>query len=182
MPVSEETYQRVALEDPDEKWELNCGRLRRKPDMTAEHNRLFRVLGYVIQRQLDLDQYHVAVDNAKVRRSPGRFFIPDVAVIPVRLLDRLLARTGTFEVYDDPLPFIAEVWSPSTGDYDVEEKFEVYKRRGDLEIWRIHPYERMVTAWRRQPDGSYAESVHRSGRVRLAFLPNVTIDLDALFG
>jgi hypothetical protein len=27
MPISEETFERVALEDPDGKWELHCGRL-----------------------------------------------------------------------------------------------------------------------------------------------------------
>jgi len=25
-----------------------------------------------------------------------------------------------------------------------------------LEIWRIHPDERTLTSWQRQPDGSYA--------------------------
>ncbi|MEP6871059.1 MAG: hypothetical protein ABI939_04320 [Anaerolineaceae bacterium] len=33
-----------------------------------------------------------------------------------------------------PLPFVAEVWLPSTGEYDVDEKFPQYQRRGDLEI------------------------------------------------
>ncbi len=40
MPVSEATYQRVALEDPESKWELHCGQLRRKPSMTMPHNTL----------------------------------------------------------------------------------------------------------------------------------------------
>ena len=33
MPVSAETYERVALEDPEGKWEPVCARLRRKPIM-----------------------------------------------------------------------------------------------------------------------------------------------------
>ena len=66
-------------------------------------------------------------------------------------------------------------------DYDVERKLPEYRARGDLEIWRIHPYDRTLTAWRRQPDGSYVESVYRDGVVRPEWLPNVTIDLDALF-
>ena len=60
-------------------------------------------------------------------------------------------------------------------------KLREYQRRGDLEIWRIHPYEHTLTAWRRQPDGSYAESLHTSGTVSPNALPGVTIDLDALF-
>ena len=42
MPVSEETFERVALEDPEGRWELICGKLREKPAMTTEH-------GYVVQ-------------------------------------------------------------------------------------------------------------------------------------
>ncbi len=54
-------------------------------------------------------------------------------------------------------------------------------RRGDTEIWLIHPYERTLTAWRRQPDGTYAETVYRGGPVQPATLPDVTIGLDTLF-
>ena len=79
------------------------------------------------------------------------------------------------------MPLVVEVWSPSTGDYDVETKLQEYQRRGDLEIWRIHPYEQTLTAWRRQPDGSYTETLYRGGRVQPVALPNVTIDLDDLF-
>ena len=73
------------------------------------------------------------------------------------------------------------MWSRSTGDYDVEEKLAVYQQRGDLEIWRIHPYERTLTAWRRLPDGSYDETIHHEGVTRPTALPSVEIDLAALF-
>jgi Uma2 family endonuclease len=85
------------------------------------------------------------------------------------------------ESYDTPLPLVVEIWSRSTGDYDIETKLREYQRRGDLEIWRIHPYERTLTAWRRQPDGSYAESFHTEGIVHPIALPNVTIELDRFF-
>ena len=75
---------------------------------------------------------------------------------------------------------MVEVWSPSTGDYDVDAKLPVYQQRGDLEIWRIHPYERTLTTWRRQPDGSYEETLHRDGTITPVALPGVTIDLGAL--
>ena len=54
-------------------------------------------------------------------------------------------------------------------------------KHGDLEIWLLHPYERTVTAWRRQPDGSYIETVFRGGVVQLHALPDVSVDLDSLF-
>ena len=63
----------------------------------------------------------------------------------------------------------------------MNEKVGEYQRRGDVEIWHIHPYERTLTAWRRQPDGTYIESLHTGGTMQPIVLPHVTIDLGALF-
>jgi Uma2 family endonuclease len=71
------------------------------------------------------------------------------------------------EIYDEPLPLVA--------------KLPEYRRRGDTEIWLLHPYERTLTAWRRQTDGEYIESVYHGGVVLPMALPGVTVDLDALF-
>ena len=87
----------------------------------------------------------------------------------------------TLEVYETPLPLVVEVWSPSTGQYDVETKLLEYQRRSDAEIWLIHPYDRTLRAWQRQPDGSYREVLHTAGAVRPVALPGVVIDLDTLF-
>jgi Uma2 family endonuclease len=84
-------------------------------------------------------------------------------------------------IFSDPLPLVVDVWSPSTGDYDVDAKVPVYQQRGDLEIWRIHPYERTVTTWVRQADESYLETTYREGIIHPAALPGVTIDLDEFF-
>ncbi len=182
MPVTEETYERVALEDPDGKWELHCGRLRSKPAMTTQHNRVGRVLGYQLQRQLPLDAFEVSVDHARVHVSPSRDYIPDVAVIPTSVVERMEREQPTgLESYADPLPLIVEVWSPSTGDVDVTAKLAEYRQRGDLEIWRIHPVHRSVTVWRRQTDGSYAETVHTTGTVEVSGLPGVVIEIERLF-
>ena len=79
------------------------------------------------------------------------------------------------------MPFVVAVWSPSAGDYEVDTKLPEYQSRGDLEIWRIQPYERTVTMWRRHPDGAYTETLVRTGTVRLAALPEIVIDIDRLF-
>ena len=83
-------------------------------------------------------------------------------------------------IFSDPLPLVVEIWSPSTGDYDVDAKLPVYQQRGDLEIWRIHPYERTLTSWWRQPDGSYQEALQRDDTITPVTLPGVIIDLGAL--
>jgi hypothetical protein len=67
------------------------------------------------------------------------------------------------------------------GDCDVDVKIPAYQRRGDLEIWRIHPYDCTLTAWRRSPDGNYEETTFREGSVNPVALPDVIVELAALF-
>lgn len=181
MSVTERTYERVALEDPEGQWELHRGQLREKPGMTAAHNQLGVDLAFTVMRQLDRDEYTVRIDSARAKRSDETYYIPDVFVVSTRLVGAQLGTTDRLEIYEEPLPFVAEIWSRTTGGYDVDAKIPEYRNRGDTEIWRLHPYERTVTAWRRQADGSYTESVHHGGTVRLHALPDVTIDIDALF-
>lgn len=116
---------------------------------------------------------------SRTRREDATYFIPDVVVIPTELMKPAGVR-GPLEVYGELLPFVAEVWSPSTADYDVEGKFPEYRRRGDLEVWRVHPYERTVTAWRRLADGSYSEDAYASGGIAIQSL-GVHIDLAEVF-
>ncbi len=84
-------------------------------------------------------------------------------------------------IVEEPLPFVAEVRSTSTGDSDVKAKLPIYQPRGDAEIWLLHPYDRPVTARRRQADGTYVSSVHDAGMVELSALPDVVIDVAELF-
>lgn len=182
MPVSETLYQQVALADPEGTWELVCGRLREKPAMAVEHNRLARRLVLQIGDQMDRRRYEVASNSARLRLINGNHYVPDLVVLPVALIERLAAHPGSYEVYSDPVPLVVEIWSPSTGGYDSETKIPEYQRCSDLEVWRIHPYEHTLTAWLRQPDGSYQETQYESGPVPAVALVGVTIDLDALFG
>jgi Uma2 family endonuclease len=179
--MSGEAYERLALAEPDQKWELRDGHLREKPGMTAAHNELAVSLGYMMLSQLDRSIYRVRIDAGRLQRPQATYFIPDVFVVPTSYVIPLLDQQDVLEVYDQPLPLVVEVWSRSTGDYDVAEKITVYQQRGDLEIWRIHPYERTLTAWHRLPDGSYDETIHREGVVSPTALPGVEIDLAALF-
>ena len=119
--------------------------------------------------------------HARLRRSADTYYIPDIVVIPTPVVQALLEQPGSLDAYPEPLPLVVEIWSPSTGRYDINEKLPDYQQRGDLEIWYVHPYERTLTAWRRQPDGAYAESVYHGGIVRPESLPGVTVDLATPF-
>ena len=179
--MSEETYRRLALGDPQGQWELHQGQLREKPGMSVEHGDVLMVLVALLHNQLDRNVFRVRAHHARLRRSADTYYVPDVAVIPTPAVRALREHPGSLDAYADPLPLVIEIWSPSTGGYDINEKLFDYQRRGDLEIWRVHPYERTLTAWRRRPDGAYAESVYRGGIVRPESLTDVSIDLDALF-
>ncbi len=182
MPVSEATYKQLALEDFEGQWEYVCGHIRQKPGMTHEHNSVMRLLGYAIQAQLPLTEYQVAQNAPRTSRTDESYFIPDVMVIPVAYFGEI-AGTGELEAFTPPLPFVAEVWSKSTGGYDVDTKFAEYKKRGDREIWRVHPYERSVIAWRRQPDGTYAETAYtfEAGEAPILSLPGVVVKFAEIF-
>ena len=182
MPVSEKTYHEVALEDPEGKWELVCGHLRSKPGMSFVHNEAQRRLAWQLFLQLDPQRYSISVDAGRLRIGTGTFYIPDLVVVPRQFIEQKLHEAPyDLEVYDEPMPLVIEVWSPSTGDYDVAQKLAEYQNRGDLEIWRLHPIEKTLVRWQRQQDGSYSDSILRHGVVQPAALPGIRIDIDSLF-
>ena len=180
--VSEDTYRRLALENPTNgQLELYRGELREKPEMSVEHGDEMFHLAHMLQSQLDRREYRLRTDHAKLRRSADTYYVPDIAVIPTELERKLRLVPGSLDAYAEPLPLVIEIWSPSTGHYDIDEKIPGYQARGDLEIWRVHPYEHTIRVWRKRADGSYVESVHRGGELRPESLPGVVIDLGMLF-
>lgn len=181
MAVRERTIESLMLEDPGSLWELLNGDLREKPPMSIRHGGVMSYLDHLLQQQLDRAVYRVHPNHARLRLPSGGVYVPDVVVIPVELMRPTWDRPDGLDLYSAPMPLVVEVWSPSTGTFDVRSKVADYQQRGDLEIWFLHPFERTLTAWRRQPDGSYTEELYRSGPVRPVALPDVTIDLDTLF-
>jgi Uma2 family endonuclease len=177
--MSEDAYQRFVLSTMEARWELHDGVLVEKPGRAWEHGSIVSDLGFLLQDQLDRADYRVFV-GLRVRHPPATIYVPDVMVVPTRYGDEFRGRSDVVAIFAEPLPLVVEVWA-AIGDYDVDAKLPVYQQRGDLEIWRIHPYERTLTAWRRLPDGSYEESGYREGVVRPAALPDVAIDLAMLF-
>jgi hypothetical protein len=181
MSVSPATFEAVVMEESDRKWELHRGRLREKRLMSFGHNESCRNLIWHLQHQLDRSNYEVRSSAGYLRDSDDTWCLPDVSVLPITFTARFTANPTEFESYTEPFPFVAEGWVPTTLSYNLDVKFRAYRLRGDEEIWRIHPFERTLTAWRRQPDGEYIETVHEGGIVRLHALPTVTINVEALF-
>src|SRR5215213_1124675 len=178
--INEQEYRELALNEADRLWELWDGVPREKPLMSMKHDNVSFYLAAALANQLDRRVYRVNVNGGKTRRSARNYYIPDVVVIPATFQLPFEDDPRAFNAFSEPLPLVVEVWSLSTGAYDFETKLEGYRERGDAEIWFIHPYERTLTAWRRQPDGSYAEETYRGGLVPVTSLPGVLIDFDAL--
>jgi len=179
--ITEAEYEHIVFTQPDHQWELVDGKLREKPGMTWAHGRIVALLSYLLQAQLDRRQFEARINEGRVRRSPETIFIPDLLVVPTAFGQDFAEQPDVLAIFTQALPLVVEVWSRSTGGYDVQAKLPEYQRRGDLEIWLIHPYERTLTSWTRQPDSSYQQVVHRDGIVTPTALPDVTIDLTELF-
>jgi Uma2 family endonuclease len=181
MLVRDRILDELMRAGEDSRLEVHQGRLREKPEMSFDHNDVMVYLAHQLISQLDRSLYRVHVDNGRVRRTDATYYLPDLIVIPVHLAEPFRGRSDLLEIYDDPLPLVAEIWSKSTGDYDVDVKLPEYMERGDREILRLHPFDGTLTAWRRQPNGEYTNTVSYGGKVELASLPGVVIDLDELF-
>ena len=162
------------------RWELWDGVPVEKPWMSIKHNDVAFYLGLALANQLNRRVYRVNVNGDRARHLAARLLHSGRHRHSRGLPTSLADDPRTLGVYAEPLPLVAEVWSPTTGHYDVGPSSRAIAERGDLEIWFIHPYERTLTAWRRQPEGSYTEELYRSGVVPVASLPGVTIDLDVL--
>ncbi len=167
--VTETEYRRLALGNTQ--LELYRGQLREKPGMSVAHGRAMQRLLEQLLTQLDSNAYVLRTQHARLRVSADTYYVPDIAVIPAAAEEALYANPRSLDAYPAPLPLVVEVWSPSTGDYDIKEKLPGYQHRGDREIWYVHPYDKALTAWRRQADGTYEETVYREGVVTLVALP-----------
>jgi Uma2 family endonuclease len=178
--ISEPEYRELALGESDHRWELWDGFPWEKPLMSMKHDDVTSYLGVILANQLGRREFRVNINGARARLSERTCYIPDVVVIPAAYKRPFEDDPRAFNAFAQPLPLVVEVWSPSTGDYDVMTKLRGYRERGDEEIWFVHPYERTLTVWRRQPDGNYVVETYRGGRAAVSPLPGVVADLDEL--
>lgn len=178
--MSEREYEQFVMTGAEGAWELHDGVLVEKPAVTWDHGRITTRVARQLLPQLDETEYEVRINEGRVRKPDDTIYIPDLLVVPVAYGWEFAGR-AVLAIFAGPLPLVVEVWSPSTGDYDVDTKVPFYQQRGDLEIWRLHPLEKTLRNWVRQTDGSYRESHFGEGIIPLSALPGVEIDLDRLF-
>ena len=179
--VSEETYRELALKDENRRLELFRGRLREKPPVSVEHSHVMMSLARLLLIHLDPARFWVSVGVTRLRVSSSTYYIPDIVVVPAALERARRGFPHDLDAYPESMPLVVEIWSRSTGAYDLNVKLADYQDRGDQEILYVHPYHRTITAWRRQPDGTYIESTYGRGSVRAESLPEFELDVEVLF-
>jgi Uma2 family endonuclease len=171
------TYERLAVLEEHKLTELWDGVPVEKPVMRQGHGDAMVFLALALGPQLDLGHVRLRVNHTKLAIPGGNYFIPDVAIVPAPAI----GVPDAADLFHVPAFLVVESWSPSTGACDARVKIPGYKARGDAEIWRVHPIERSVVRWVRQPDGRYDETLVTSGRIGLAALPGVAVDLADVF-
>lgn len=178
--ISEQEYREFALTGEGKLYELWDGVPREKPMMNVMHGIVAPYLGFALANHLDRRVYRVNINGGRTRCSARTYFIPDVIVIPFAFQEPYIEDPDALGAYAEPLPLVVEVWSWTEEPYDFATKLQAYRERGDAEIWYIHPFERTLTVWRKQPDDSYTEVTYHGGVVPVHSLPGVAIDFDAL--
>jgi Uma2 family endonuclease len=91
-----------------------------------------------------------------------------------------LPSTAYFALAPD---WICEVLSPSTADFDREEKMPVYAREGVRHAWLVDPIAKTLEVYTLGADGRWSEPVRHGGAdvVRAAPFDAIGLDLSALW-
>lgn len=180
------TYGEYLNWPEDERWEIIDGVLY---DMTAapstKHQRVSRKLIVQIDGLLaekpDCEAFYAPFDVRLPEKDESDESVinvvqPDIVVIcdPSKIDDK--GCRGAPE-------WIIEVLSPFTASKDHIAKRLLYERMGVREYWLLHPLDEMVTVFTLGNQGKYELPVFREGKGKLgvSVLPDLSLDLDAVF-
>lgn len=78
---------------------------------------------------------------------------------------------------------VIEVVLPATVKKDMREKFFLYERVGVQEYWIVHPVDKTILVFVLGEDKKYGrpEVYAEEGNIKVGVLPDLTIDLQAVF-
>jgi len=179
------TYADYLQWSNDERWELINGVAY---NMTPAPSRKHQKISWELAQQIGA---HLRGKNCQAYAAPfdvrlpapgepdettSTVVQPDLVVVcdPAKLDDR-----GCKGAPD----LVIEIISPDSVARDMREKFLLYERAGVAEYWIVHPIDRIVSIFRRGPDGLYGKpDVHTAEeRISVGVLPELEIDLAPVF-
>ncbi|MDR1552412.1 MAG: Uma2 family endonuclease [Prevotellaceae bacterium] len=78
--------------------------------------------------------------------------------------------------------FIAEIQSPSTAKYDLNEKFNLYEAVGVREYWVVFPLDKSIQVFILQADGKYDKgTLYETGKVPVHIFDGIEIEMKDIF-
>jgi len=173
---TEETYLALASAS-NYLIELSDGRLVIHPMPTPEHQRIVRELYDRLSAWVKAQRGgEVLFAPMPIRLWPGKFREPDIVFFLNEHRDRIAKQ------YGGPPDLAVEVFSPSTEDLDVSEKFVEYAQAGVSEYWQVDPTARTIYVFTLR-DRHYAQ-FGRFGpgqQLNSALLPSFTLLTDEIF-
>lgn len=182
VAISFRTFAQLALEDAEGRWELVAGAARRKPPGSFVHGALVDALVEQLVPQVRGSLFRLSVNHARVMIDAQHVYLPDLVIVPRALTARAVReRPHALETYHTSLPLIIDVWTPPTAGFEIDTRFAEYQRAGTEEIWLVHPVARAITTWVRRTNDTYDEVIRAGGILRAARIPDLVLDIDALF-
>src|SRR4051812_21874830 len=115
MALTQSTFERVVLEDPEGHWELYRGHLGEKPSTSYFHNELMSEIGFQLRSQLATERYVVRINSGRLALEDDTYSIPDIFVAARTGAEGVANRGQAIGVYSAPVLLVVEIWSSSTG-------------------------------------------------------------------
>lgn len=184
--VSKFTYADYVTWDDNERWEIIHGEaFNMTPAPATVHQITAGEIFGQIWSQLKGKQCNVFSAPFDVRLPLGdqkeeeveNVVQPDISVIcdPGKL-----DKKGCLGAPD----LVIEIVSPSTSRRDKMEKFFLYEQVGVKEYWLVYPDDKLVEVFSLGTDGRYGrpDIYSEKDTIKLKVLPDLTIDLNPVFG
>ncbi|MGH2522757.1 MAG: Uma2 family endonuclease [Anaerolineales bacterium] len=156
--------------------ELSEGRLIVRPMPTPDHQRIVRKLLLILNAWALTHAAEVFFAPMPVRLWRGKFREPDVFLYTAEHRDRIAKQ------YGGPPDLAVEVWSPSTGDVDADEKMIEYAQAGISEYWIVEiETPRLAQYVLRAGTYELQAEFGAGATVRSAIFPDLEFGLDSLY-
>ncbi len=173
FPASEEDYW--ALSSEDIKVEYSGGCLYIHLPASIKHEKLFSFLQRYINEFLEENDLGEMLGSRVALLLPdGHRPEPDLAYFPPNSYD-----VERDKIFTGVPPWIIEIFSPSTKEFDLDTKLSWYFSAKVPEIWYIDPDTPKVLRYTLEKD-NYQEEKIDNGRISPKAFPRLIFDIDWL--
>ncbi len=156
--------------------------VKEPPAPSRSHQELVGELYLQVRRALEgrSGRAYIAPFDVRLPRSGEADDLIDTVVQPDVLIVCDLGKLDDRGMRGAP-DWIAEVLSPTTASHDQVVKLPIYERAGVLEVWLVHPTDRILSIYRLE-GGRYGRPtiLELKGKTAISAIPGVSIDWDRL--